>query len=488
MAGKTQEFFEQLFQNTVLSEDPNQLYTFVAGQDNYFMQKAVGLGMSLVASEISGLQDNIFPSSANSTYLDKFLAASNLPPRAGALPSIGSMQLIIPAQTADIYTLVTSYKIATGSVLVNNITGANYLVQSDVIIPAGTVIYSSSTTVLPISFDFLSQQTGSLTYSPIGSPNTLSAPINLLVNNGTVNSTIQVTQASIVSIASGIDGQTDYDISYAINKNARSPKGSGTIGDFSTWALQSSPTITDSQVIPNGVINGGTSSWIYVAIMTGSRDPNVNINLLYPLSRSVNNSTIATCQQYIETKRGILDDVNVINVLTYGIQAYTAPSTYPTNILINLNVTLSVGLDKDTSITGSNGTSLSVDNWIRQQFRFAVLSAPYQGEVVDNSSNRYIKNDTIVTILKSRLGNDSSSVGSLATILEYISFNYTDINNTTPIPNIPVPNFNNIFVPGVNSGLQIIYDIDTREPPSTPSSTQTGILHINYTYQSTGQV
>lgn len=483
MAGQTQDFFEQIFQNSVLAEDPNQLYSFIQGQDNYFMQKAIGLALSLVASEVSGLQDNIFPSSSNSTYLDKHLTQSNLPPRSGALPSVGVMQLVIPSQVAGTYTLVNSYKITTGTVLVNILTGANYTVQSDVIIPSGTIIYSSSSTVTPITFDFLSQQTGSLTYSNPQSLNTFSTPINLITSNGTSNVTITITQSIINSISSGIDSQTDYDVSYAINKNSRSPKGSGGIGDFSTWTLQSSNLITDSVVIPNGLISGATSSWIYIAIMTGSRDPNVNINIPYPLSRQVNQSLINTCQQYLETKRGILDDLNVINILTYTIaRPNPLPNYIPANININLIATLSVGLTKDTVINGSNGVSQSIDAWIRQQFRYAILSAPYQGESIgDNTTNKYIKNDTIVTILKSRLGNDSSSVGSLAAILEYVSFTYSDVNNATAIPNIPVPNFNNIFVSGSNPGLLIVYDIDTSDPTIQGS---TGVLTITYQYSS----
>lgn len=482
MAGQTQDFFEQVFKNSVLAEDPNQLYSFVEGQDNYFMQKAIGLALSLVASEVTGLQDNIFPSSSNSTYLDKHLAQSNLPPRAGALPSIGVMQLVIPNQPALLgtYQLVNSYKITAGTVIVNTLTGTNYTVQSDVIIPAGTVIYSTLITVPPIPFDFLSQQTGTLTYSSPQSLNTFSSPINLVTNNGTSNATITVTQSIINSIASGTDGQTDYDISYAINKNARSPKGSGSIGDFTTWALQASNIITDAEVIPNGLITSA-SSWIYVAIMTGARDPNVNINIPYPIVRTVNQSVINTCQQYLETKRGILDDLNVISVLTYTIAYLTTPPSYiPANINIALNVTLSVGLTQNTVINGSNGVSQSIDAWIRQQFRYAILSAPYQGESIDNTQNRYIKNDTIITILKSRLGNDSSSVGSLAAILEYASFTYKDINNTTAIPNIPVPNFNNIFVSGATPGLAIIYDIDINDP----TIVSTGALTITYQYSS----
>ena len=127
---------------------------------------------------------------------------------------------------------------------------------------------------------------------------------------------------------------------------------------------------------------------------------------------------------------------------------------------IYLNIFLASGLNKDSFITSSNGITQTVDTWIRQQFRFCILSAPYFGEQIDNTTNRYIKNDTIITLLKSLLGSDSLNSGSIASIISFISFYYTDINNTTiPIPNIIVPSNTNLY--NANTGnIRIVYDID----------------------------
>ena len=301
MANITESFYSQLYKDSILSENPNLLNTFNEGQDNYFMQKSIGLAMSIVASEILGLQDNIFPASANSTYLDKHLAVANLPARLGTTPSTGTIKITIPANT----TILSNYIIPVNTQMSNVITGYNYI--TNVLTTINSGLYSSATDIF---ISFISSQNGTNTASPINTNNNFTNPL-IIPTSLTTNLTIST--SIIVNITSGNNGQTDYDISYLINKNSRFPKGSGTIGDYFTWCLQSSPNITDAEIIPSSIISG-YNNYFYVAVISGMRDPNFNITLTYPISRTTNQNDITVAKNYLETKRNILDNYNVISV------------------------------------------------------------------------------------------------------------------------------------------------------------------------------
>ena len=423
-----QSDIEKDFEGAILSEDANLGYSLLPGQHLYFMMKALSATIARSAEETQNLFNNIFPSSANSIFLDKHASNLGLPPRRGATASIGVMRLV----STDVSQ--ATYVIPEGITLINIISNVSYETSADVTIPINSLLNT-------IDIPFISLENGANTYSIKNSLNNFNNPLQ-------ITPTQIITQASIYSITPGIDLQSDSEFAYIINKSALYPKGSGSKGDYFNWALQSDATITDAQIIATGEASPANNDFIFVAIMTGSRDPSINVELPYPISRSANSTLIATCDSYIESKRGLNDNVQVLTVSTYALVGNA-------NTYLNVKVILSDGLTLTTSITSNDGRVKTVSEWIKYQLRYAVLATAYQGNIVNN--NAYIFNTDLVTLLLNGLGNNNSIRGSIASLLIDVKITYFSPQFPTGTPDVPVPYGSAIYI---NQTLQIIYDVD----------------------------
>ena len=151
---------------------------------------------------------------------------------------------------------------------------------------------------------------------------------------------------------------------------------------------------------------------------------NLNIKLSYPISRASSLLTIATCEAYENAQRPAGKNPNVITVSTFALSS-TTPNYAMSGLLnptINLTVSLALGIDLTTNITGSNGVTMTVQEWILYQFRFAILSAPYTGTAYDGGT--YILGEQITTSLSNGLGNSQYLNGYLCSILVNAIFTY----------------------------------------------------------------
>lgn len=435
----TQQQFEQVFNSSILSENPNLQPSLNQGQDLYFKSKSVSLVAATAVQEIVGLQNNIIPASSSSAFLYKHAASLGIPPILGALPTYGYFSLNSTSNAPN------SFTVPTGTILTNSITAIQYQTTNDVFVTSGTIL---STVLLP----FISILSGLNTYS---SPGTLVTFSNPLVLSGGVS----ISQAVVApGVVAGSNTPTDLQVNQVVTNYMQNPRGGGSQGDYIKWSLASNPgLITDTVIIPAGGILG--QNIIYSAIMGGTSDPNFNINLAYPISRSINNlSDIAITFNYIEGLRPENDNPSVATVSTYEITNIAGGNIL--NCAISIKVILSPGLTLTTPIVGSNGLTKTVEEWIKYQTRFGILSAPYKGNKVDGL--QVILGGSITNALLTGLADTNSLTGYLCSILIDAVLTYTDINISNSL-NIPVPMAPAYFIAPTNTTpayLEIIYDLD----------------------------
>jgi Baseplate J-like protein len=435
----TQQQLQQVYASAILAEDPNLQPSLNQGQDLYFKSKSTSLVVATAIQEVQNLQNNIIPSSSSSTFLYKHAASLGIPPIVGALPSFGNMGLVASGNSPVAFT------IAAGTILTNPSSAVQYFVLSDVNV---TMSQAFNTVVIP----FQSVLSGSVTYSP---PGTTLQFMNPLV----LTSMVTISQAIITSIVSGTNTPTDLDVSGVVSGYMQNPRGGGSTGDYYKWALASNPTIvTNAIIIPAGALTN--TNIIYVAIMGGSSDPSINVNIPYPIDRSIDQPVnIAITQNYIEGLRPVNDNPVTASVLTYNIT--NSAGGNPLNCAISINVVLSPGLTLATQVVGTNGVTQSVEQWIQYQTRYAVLSAPYGGTMVNGSP--VILGAMITTLLLNGLADTNNLSGYLCSILVDVEFSYSDNTPRTNVPDIPVLNSSQYFIPpagGLPPFLQIVYDLD----------------------------
>lgn len=436
----TQQQLKQVYANAILSEDANLAPSLQQGQDLYFKQQGVTQVVATASEENNNLNNNIFPASSSSTLLYQHASNLGIPPITGALPTYGNVTL-----TASGTSPVT-FTIPSGTILTNNLTAVQYFVTTEIVINSGVAF---STIIIPIQ----SSLSGTNTYSPSGTTLVFSAPF-VLSPTVTINSAI-ITPG----IISGIDLLTDYDVSNLVYSYMQNPRGGGSSGDYFKWSLESSGQITFAKIIPSGT-TPNSANFLLIAIMGGSGDPNFNINLSYPISRSSSLATINTCYNYINGLRPIEANPIVITVSTFGLSA-TTPN-YVTmsgllNPIVNMTVALTPGLTLDTLVTGTNGVTQTVRQWINYQFRYAVLSVAYGGVTYDGG--QYMLGEQMIAIILNGLGSSQAFNGTLCSILVNATFLYSD-SNITNSQNIPVPDSGQYYIVGTPTTINIIYDID----------------------------
>lgn len=441
----TQSQFEQVYNGAILSEDSDLQPSLQAGQDLYFKQKGVSLVAATATQEIQNLENNIIPSSSSAVFLYKHAASLGIPVITGALPTFGDMSLIIPGGGPS--TSPVAFVIPAGSILTNSASAVQYFVTADVPVGLGDLF---ADVVIP----FMSVLSGSDTYSPPGTFVIFSTPLVL-------SPSLTIIQAVVSNdVVSGTNTPTDLYVSALVSSYMQNPRGGGSTGDYLRWALESNPTIvTDAKIIPAGAILN--QNIIYVAIMGGTSDPNVNIELAFPISRTISQqSQIAITNAYIEGLRPVNDNPAIASVQTYAITDDTLINPTNPNPSITLSVVLAQGLSLSTPVVGTNGQTKTVEEWIQYQTRYAILSSPYTGTIVDGEP--YILGTWITTVLLNGLADSNNLNGYLCSILVNVEFSYTDDNVTNSI-NIPVPNSTNYFIPPTVSTppyLEIIYDLD----------------------------
>ena len=435
---------EKVFSDTVLAEDSNLSASFSQGQDLYFAQKATCQIVSTATQENEQFENNIFPASSSNTFLSKHAASLGIPNITGAQPTVGTLTLSPPDGSPANPTV--NFSIPMGSILTNPATAIQYQVSM-------TCNFTTSDPFVSIPIPIQSVLSGSNTYCSPGTILNFSAP--LMVGSVTISNAIANND-----IVSGYDTPTNLDISELVSSYMQNPRGGGSQGDYFRWAKESTPLITFAKIIPAGYILD--QNLIYIAAFTGSGDPNVNIGLSFPISRSVTLPTVNVMKAYIEGVRPINDQPIYATVSTYAITDNDTINPSNPNPSITLNVLLAVGLSLNTVIQGSNGMSMTVEDWIKYQTRYAILSAPYGGTTLDDNQP-YILGDDIITLIKSGLSASSYLQGYLCSLLINVTFRYDDDTHVDSI-NIPVPDSNNYFIAALGNipaSLKIIYDLDT---------------------------
>lgn len=439
----TQSQLESVFSNTALAEDPNLAPSFLQGQDMYFTQKSTCQVASTVSQETNQFNNNIFPASSSNAFLAQHASSLGIPNVAGAQPSQGTIILAPPSGSPTNPT--ANFSIQIGSILTNPISAVQYMVTA-------TTNFTTGATFISVPVPIQSVLSGTNTYCVPGTSLTFAVPLvigSTTISLATVNN----------DIVSGIDTPTNIDLSALVAAYMQNPRGGGSTGDYFKWALESSSLITFAQILPSGSVSD--QNIIFVSGFVGSGDPNFNINLSFPISRSANLATVNTMGTYIESIRPVNDNPIYATVSTYSITQNDSINPTNPNPSIILTVLLATGLSLSTIIVGSNGLSMTVEEWIQYQTRYAILSAPYTGTILGDGQP-YILGEDIVTLIKSGLSSSTILQGYLCSLLASVTFSYSD-NTYTNIVDIPVPNANNYLIPaqgGLPASLEIIYDLD----------------------------
>ena len=254
----TQAQLENIYNNSIIAENPNLVPSLQQGQDLYFKRKGITQVVSTATQENSIIGNNIFPVSSSSVFLYKHVSNLGMPLVQGALPSYGTVTLI---PTTGITSPVT-FMILAGAILSNPITNIQYEVTQ-------TTTISSGADFANIAIPIQSVLSGSQTYSPPDTILNFSTPFVL-------SDTVTVGTASMNNDqVSGQDLPTDSQVSNSVYNFMQTPRGGGSLGDYKKWALESSSLITNAIIIPSGGLDANPD-FILVAIMGGSSDPFVN--------------------------------------------------------------------------------------------------------------------------------------------------------------------------------------------------------------------
>ena len=273
----TMSQLESVYANTILAENANLAPSLTEGQDLYFNQKATCQIVSSVSQEVQQFENNIFPGSSSNAFTARHASSLGIPNITGGQPTQGSLTLVASGSPTSAFTITA------GSILTNPITAIQYQTTS-------AVSFTTSTPFTSIPIPFQSVLSGSDTYCVPGTQLTFAVP--LVVGAVTVNFATNNTDT-----VSGSNTPSNVDLTALVTTYMQNPRGGGSTGDYFNWALESSPLITFADIIPNGaVIN---QNIIYVAAFTGSGNPNINIALAFPISRSATLSTEATMGAYI---------------------------------------------------------------------------------------------------------------------------------------------------------------------------------------------
>lgn len=311
----------------------------LVGEDWDVKATAQGVIGAQLTADIQNTGNAAFPQFQSGTQLTYEAFSLGIPPQRGATPAICIItNTIFP---------VSPITLNAGTQFTSNYNGDVYLLISETTI--------SNFQATPLSLQ--SQNTGSGLQLPLGT--TFS------------NSTTDAYNYVVTSSSDGENSESDNELRKRILTTMQTPRGAGREGDFIAWAFESDPsTITGVFVIPKFFPNSIT---IGIFVLSGTANYNEIVLNAAEYSRTATPDTITTANNYINVQRGINQQI-----FTSSVATYIPPETIEIQVLLPEGVTL------NTVTTNFNGDSITVENFILQEFRRGLITYPIGGTLENN--------------------------------------------------------------------------------------------------------
>lgn len=254
------------------------------------------------------------------------------------------------------------------------------------------------------------------------------------------NSTFQnvLTQSLGYIVSSSNDGE-DFESTEEFRKRelqaVQTFAGAGREGDYQRFAFEADPdSITGVVTILNFFPPTGA---IGVFVLSGSADFNEILLNPAPYNRTSTPDVVTTVRNNINAFRGIEQQFIAGSVSTF----------FPTNIIL-INVRLAEGFLLTTVVANFNGDSITVNDFILQEFRRALITYPTGGTEQPPLNLSFLLLSRIEQTLDSSLSQSSGVYGNFIVDREILVDGM--------VKDIPVP-FN---VTDMNGNLEGIYDIN----------------------------
>lgn len=463
---QSQQQIYKVFKDGVLFINPNLSPSFTQGQDLYFQGNALSQVGANVVQEITGMANNIFPTSSGGLFLDKHASNLGMTPRMGALPALGEAKLVEG----------TGAKSGGNTIPANTqLTDANgniYFTLSDITIASGETINGTA-------FSFQSLKAGSGT-EPSELTLTFSPALTLSTNG--MPSTVPVSTASISYATAGSDVESDQSLAIRITFFGQNPRGGGSNGDYRRWCFLGSPEVTQADVITTPQSN---EDILFPIILSGNPNPNYYIDgstnngyteTAYPISRSAVPETLAAVQNYTDSVCPLNANPNTVTVSTYLFSSAVSstqgdPGTFALNVVLSDGLTLNTLLSVPPNASNIN-PGISVQNLIARELRRAIISTPLGGVRPFIGGSNYILVSTLEDVIMQGLANTSSQQGNYASVIVSLEILYYPGNTpTVTSPYVPVPSLitdgtngvPNLFINGAAKSVYMVYDIDVTD-------------------------
>lgn len=445
----------QLYNNKITSLNPN-LSPSIAGSDLYFKGNATTQVAANVIQDTQLALNNVFAASSSGTYQDKHAGNVGMTPRMGATPSIGTCTLNGSGTSSVVYVIYS------GTLLQDTITNVQYQTLQDVSIAIGDTI---NAIILPISSVLL----GTSTVSPIGDDLNFLTPFNI----GVVN----IVTATLVSLTSGMDFESDNQFALRIFNFSQNPRGGGSVGDYYSWCFLGDPVnVTGATIISTNLLNN--QNILFPVILIGNPNPNFYVDgtseqtptpyiQTYPQNRTAISTIISSVQSYIDGVKAVNTNPQTLTVATYILQATDPVFIGVTNAFV-VNVSLTPGITLSSLFTLPNNNTITVSQLIQREFRRAILSTPLGGLTINQLNNEVppvivtnqaIPLGDISDIIMQGLGNSGIIQGNFISAIIGIEIIYLK-NNVDAGSYIILPSLNSSNLFNVNLQAYLIYDID----------------------------
>lgn len=413
------------FNQTVAMQNP-EVDPYVTDTDWDVYGTALAALLSSSYQDIQTLSNAMFIQFASGLFLDYAAFSYGLPPRSGATLATATA-VNSPPSTAGIY--------PQGTTFLSAFNGKNYVLTEAV-----TILNAPQITVFPLQ----AIVTGSGNAIPVSSTLTTTAlpPITI----------------TVISSADGSDAESDSQLRSFLLQTIQNPVGGGREGQYIALAVETPNVgrrINNAIVIPYFFPNKADIGIFCISGNLNYDDVLLNqTTQTYSLTASA--SDVQAAYQFIQAQKVCDSIIYVSSVSTY----------VPQNKIV-IAVVLANNLTLSSQITNLDGSDITVENMILQEFRRGFITYPYQGTIVGNTQMSFILKSRLEQTLDSGL---SVNGGIYAQIL--ITRTITIFSIATPtqtIPDIPVP----YRTLDTNNNFISVYDII-----GTPSGTDTPITII----------
>ena len=392
------QIFIQAVKNVNIKTNPEQI-----GGDWDVFGTAQGVIGAQQASDIKNAENSAFIQTQNGNQLTLSAFSRGIVPQRGAIPATCVItNAVFP---------VTSFTLNEGEQFTSNANGEVYT-----LIAKTTISISEAT---PLSLQ--SQKLGAGLQVP-----TASTFQNVLT---------QSLQYIVASSNDGEDEEGEDEFRKRLLQAVQTFAGAGREGDFQRIAFEAAPgAVTGVQTILD--FNASTGA-IGVFVLSGSSD--FNAILLNPAAynRTATPDVVTQVTNFINAFRGIEQRFIAGSVSTF----------FPTNIIV-INVRLVTGFSLSTTVSNFNGDSITVENFILQEFRRALITYPTGATEATTGNFAFLLLSRIEQTLDSSLSESSGVFGNFIVDREILV--------SGVVQDIPVP-FNSL---NINGNLRGIYDIN----------------------------